>query len=164
MGQEHKRFREFRTPFPCAWYPQKSSQHVCACAAGKGAICSKNRIKVLCEQTREVKKWIKIFFALCLTHWLPELFAKRRFLDILVVFGLDLSQITFNLVTNALASRQLGFLATAIAFCDIFTRVCAEIKTLRPTSLGFSIFGFFSPFLFFSFCCSDWPSTGVACG
>ena len=37
-----------------------------------------------------------------------------------------------------------------------------------PMSLGFSIFGFFfSPFLFllfFSFCCSDWPSTGLACG
>ena len=37
-----------------------------------------------------------------------------------------------------------------------------------PTSLGFSILGiFFSPFLFllFScFCCSDWPSTGLACG
>ena len=38
-----------------------------------------------------------------------------RFLDILVVFGLDLGQITFNLVKNALASRQLGFLATGIA-------------------------------------------------
>ena len=58
-----------------------------------------------------------------------------------MVFGLDLRQITSNLVKNALASRQLGFLATAIAFCDIFTRGCAEIKTLRPMSLGFSIFG-----------------------
>ena len=27
-------------------HPQKSSQHVCACAAGDGAICSKNRIIV----------------------------------------------------------------------------------------------------------------------
>ena len=64
---------------------------------------------------------------------------------------MDLRQITSNLVKNALASRQLGFLATAIAFCDIFTRGCAEIKTLRPMSLGFSIFGFFFvfPFLFF---------------
>ena len=37
-----------------------------------------------------------------------------------------------------------------------------------PTSLGFSIFGFFFPpflfLLFSSFCCSDWPSTGLACG
>ena len=36
-----------------------------------------------------------------------------------------------------------------------------------PMSLGFSIFGiFFSPssfLLFFSVCCSDWPSTGLAC-
>ena len=47
-----------------------------------------------------------------LTHWLPELFAKRRFLDILVVFGLDLGQIIFNLVKNALASRQLKVSAT----------------------------------------------------
>ena len=44
---------------------------------------------------------------------------KRGFLDILVVFRLDLGQISFNLVKNALASRQLGFLATSIAICDI---------------------------------------------
>ena len=31
---------------------------------------------------------------------------------------------------NALASRQLGFLATSIAFYDILTRSCAEIKIL----------------------------------
>ena len=29
-----------------AWHPQKSSQHVRACAGGDGAICSKNRIIV----------------------------------------------------------------------------------------------------------------------
>ena len=28
---------------PPAWHPQKSSQHVRACAAGDGGICSKNR-------------------------------------------------------------------------------------------------------------------------
>ena len=49
----------------------------------------------------------------------------------LVVFGLDLGQITFNLVKNALASRQLGFLATGIAFCHILTRACAKIQILR---------------------------------
>ena len=43
---------------------------------------------------------------------------KRRFLDILAVFGLDLGQISLKLVKNAPASRQLGFLATGIAFCD----------------------------------------------
>ena len=47
---------------------------------------------------------------------------KRRFLDILVVFRLDLSQISFNLVKNALASRQLGFLAPSIAFCEVVLR------------------------------------------
>ena len=46
MGQKHKRFRESRTPFlriSPARHPQKSSQHVRACAVGDGAICSKNR-------------------------------------------------------------------------------------------------------------------------
>ena len=75
-----------------------------------------------------------------------------------MVFGLDLGQITSNLVKNALAPRQLGFLATGIAFCHVFTRACAEIKVFGresgPLSLGFSIFGIFfafpfSPFLFF---------------
>ena len=41
---------------------------------------------------------------------------KRHFLDILVLFRLHLSQICFNVLKNALASRQLGFLATSIAF------------------------------------------------
>ena len=63
-----------------------------------------------------------------LTHWLPELFAEKAFLDILVLFRLDLGQISFNVLKNALASRQLGFLATGIAFYDILTRACAEIK------------------------------------
>ena len=49
-------------------------------------------------------------------------------MDILEVFRLDLGQITFNLVKNALASQQLGFLATGIAFYDILARACAEIK------------------------------------
>ena len=49
---------------------------------------------------------------------------------------------------------SLSFLSLASRFAtffDILTRACAEIKTLRPMSLGFSIFGFFFafPFLFF---------------
>ena len=36
MGQKHKRFREFRTSFPQR-DPQKSSEHVRACAAGDSA-------------------------------------------------------------------------------------------------------------------------------
>ena len=41
---------------------------------------------------------------------------KVRFLDILVIFRLDLGQITFNPVENAFATQQLAFLATSIAF------------------------------------------------
>ena len=37
-------------------------------------------------------------------------------LDILVVFRLDLGQISFNLVENAFATRQLAFLAASVAF------------------------------------------------
>ena len=49
-----------------------------------------------------------------LTHWLLELSAKMHFLDIFVVCRLDLGQISFNLVENAFATRQLAFLATGI--------------------------------------------------
>ena len=42
MGKKHK-FRESRMPFPVRDIRKKSSQHVHACAAGDGAICSKNR-------------------------------------------------------------------------------------------------------------------------
>ena len=51
-----------------------------------------------------------------------------HFLDILVIFRLDLGQISFNLVENAFATRQLAFLPTSIAFYDVLTRACAEIK------------------------------------
>ena len=77
-----------------------------------------------------------------------------------MVFGLDLGQITFNLVKNALASRQLGFLLAGIAFCDILTRAWAEIKILfldEKVTYVFRLLDFwiffvvfpFSPFLFF---------------
>ena len=51
-----------------------------------------------------------------------------HFLDILVVLRLDLGQISFYLVENAFASRQLALLATRITFYDILAQVCAEIK------------------------------------
>ena len=41
---------------------------------------------------------------------------KVHFLDILVIFRLDLAQITFDLVENAFATQQLTFLATSMAF------------------------------------------------
>ena len=65
-----------------------------------------------------------------------------RVLDILVVLRLDLGQITFNLVENAFATRQLALLATSITFCDILARACAEIKTIP---FPFSSFLFFLP-------------------
>ena len=52
-----------------------------------------------------------------------------RFLDILVVFRLDIGQISFNQVENAFATRQFVLLDTSIAFYDILTWACAEIKT-----------------------------------
>ena len=60
---------------------------------------------------------------------------KKVFMDILVVFRLDLGPISFNLVKNALASQQLSFLGTSIVFGDILTRACAEIKILRSAFL-----------------------------
>ena len=45
-----------------------------------------------------------------------------------MISRLNLGQISFNLVKNALASQQLGFLATSIAMCDVSSRACAEIK------------------------------------
>ena len=78
-----------------------------------------------------------------------------RFLDILVVFRLDLGQISFNLAENAFVTQQLTFLGTGFAFYDISTWACTEIKILRcekwPMSLGFSIFGIFFRLSFFSF-------------
>ena len=59
----------------------------------------------------------------------PGNLQKVRFLDILVIFRLELSQITFDPVENA--TQQLDFLGTSIAFWCIVTRACAEIKILR---------------------------------
>ena len=72
---------------------------------------------------------------------------------------LDLGQISSNLVENAFATRQFALLVNGIAFYDILASACAEIK-------DFSIFEFslFLFLLFSSFCCSDLPSTGLACG
>ena len=60
-----------------------------------------------------------------------------------MLFKLDLDQISFNHVENALATQQLAFLATSIAFHHFVTRACAEIKIFR---LFFSL-----PFFSFSF-------------
>ena len=49
-----------------------------------------------------------------------------------MVLRLDLSQISFNLVKNAFATRQLALLATKIKFYDLLARACAAIKTFFP--------------------------------
>ena len=81
-----------------------------------------------------------------------------RFLDILVLLKLDLGQISFNPVENALATKQPTFLASSIAFYHILIRASAEIKIVRYVLRLFDFWIFFSPsffILFFSFCCSD---------
>ena len=68
-----------------------------------------------------------------------------------MAFRLDLRQISFNLVKNALASRQLGFLATSIAFRDILTGMCRNQNFEQESDLhlkAFQFLEFFSPFLF----------------
>ena len=94
------------------------------------------------------------FFWPILTYWLQELFAKNVFLDILL-FTLDLGQISFNPVENALPTQQLAFLATSIVFYHIVTRACAEIKIFdEKVTYVFRLFRLldffhlFSPFLF----------------
>ena len=42
-----------------------------------------------------------------------------RFLDILVVFRLDVGQISFNVVKNVLATQQLAFLVLALRFTTL---------------------------------------------
>ena len=76
-----------------------------------------------------------------------------RFLDILVVFRLDLDQINFNLVkgicykTDCPSCHQHRVLRHAF-----LTWACAENKILRSKSLGFSIFEiFFLSFFSFAF-------------
>ena len=83
------------------------------------------------------------------------------FLEISVLFKLDLSQISFNPVKNAFATHQLAILATNITFHHTVTWACAEIKILRfleeKVTYVFRLFNFwnffftflFSPFLFF---------------
>ena len=51
----------------------------------------------------------------------------------MVVFRLDLGQISFNLVENAFGTRQLVLLGTNIAFYDILTPAYAEILDEKLT-------------------------------
>ena len=56
-----------------------------------------------------------------------------------MVFRLNLGEISFNLVENAFATRQLAFLATGIAFYDVLTRACAANSFfLRLSFFSFS--------------------------
>ena len=105
-----------------------------------------------------------LIFHLFINPLTPGAFAKTHFLDILKISGMDIGQISFNLVkTGVFAIWQLAFLFTSIVCYDILARACAEITILSlwgrkwHTCLRFSIFFLisfvpfpFSPFLFFS--------------
>ena len=84
-----------------------------------------------------------------------------HFLDILEIFRLVMGQITSNLL-----KKQFAFLSTSIMFCNMFARACAEIKILRAFGCESDLCLLkalrFLFLLFFSFCCSIWPSTGLA--
>ena len=58
-------------------------------------------------------------------------FLQKCVLDVLVVFRLDLGQISFNPVEKAFETQLLAFLATSITFHHIVTQACAEIKILN---------------------------------
>ena len=73
---------------------------------------------------------------------------KTHLLDILEIFRLDMGQISSNLLKKAFATWQHAFLSTSITYYDIFAWVCAEIKIFAA--------------VIDLFCCSDWPSTGLA--
>ena len=81
----------------------------------------------------------------------PGTFCKKmRFLDILVLFKLDLNQISFNPVENAFATQQLAFLATSITFYHIVRQFLEEKLTYIFRFFDFWNFFFaflFSPFL-----------------
>ena len=81
---------------------------------------------------------------------------KMCFLDILVLFKLDLCQIRFNPVQNAFATQQLAFLATSIVFYHNVTRARAKIKILRlfldeKVTYVFRLFDFWNFFFSLSF-------------
>jgi len=64
----------------------------------------------------------------------PRAFCKKHVFGHLAFFRLDFGQISFNLVENAFATRQLAILATSIAFYDILAWAYAEIQILRGES------------------------------
>ena len=67
------------------------------------------------------------------------------FLDTLVLFKLNLGQISFNPVENAFTKQQLAFLATSIAFYHIVTQAWAEIKILgEKVTYVFRLFDFWN--------------------
>ena len=79
-----------------------------------------------------------------------------RFLDILVLFKLDLSQISFNPVENSFATQQLAY--RGLPHCDSDMRRNQNFEFLdEKVTYVFRLFDFwnfffaflFSPFLFF---------------
>ena len=85
---------------------------------------------------------------------IPGAFCRKCFLDILVVFRLDLSQISFNLVENTFATRQLTFFCHYHRVLRHLTRARTEINILRfleeKVAYVFRLFDFWICFFFFS--------------
>ena len=74
----------------------------------------------------------------------PGVFGKKMFLDVLVVFRLDLSQISFNLVKNAFCNT------TACLSCHQH-HVLGHFDSGMRRNQNFAIFGTFFPLSLFSF-------------
>ena len=90
------------------------------------------------KRTHLLENWVT-----WLTHWFLELFAKISFLDILVLFKLEMR----------LQHNSLPFLPPVSRFTTLWLGHAQKSKFWKwPTSeLGFSIFGIFFAFLFLLF-------------
>ena len=98
-----------------------------------------------------------------LTHWLPELFAKKAYLGNFGDLRLDMGQISSSLLKRHLQHDSSPLFPPSSGFTKL---LLGHVRNW-PTSLGFSflLFLFFWPslfLLFVSFCCSDLPSTELA--
>ena len=105
---------------------------------------------------------LMILTAFYLNPLTPGAFCQKRIFWTFWRFsGLDMGQISSNLLKKAFATWQHALLSTSITFLWHF---CSGMR--RNQNFVFRLFHFFfSTFLFllfFSFCCSDWPSTGLA--
>ena len=114
----------------------------------------------------------RIPFVRSLTHWLPDLFAKNVLFGHFGEFQTGYEPNSSNLFKRHLQHDSMPFFPQASRFTTCLLRHEQKSKFLRvferkwSTSLALSFFLIFSPFpllffLFSSFCCSHWLSTGL---